>query len=76
MPAKSDPRDETSRAGTSFYYRRSLSGSELLPAIAIGVAAGLTAFYLAQIVMQRTPLERAGSAPANRPSRTPRSNRG
>ena len=58
MPAKTDPRNETDSAGSPFYYRRSLSAGELLPAIGIGVAAGLVAFYLAQVVMQRTPLVR------------------
>ena len=56
MPAKTDPRNETDSAGSPFYSRRSLSAGELLPAIGIGVAAGLVAFYLAQVVMQRTPL--------------------
>ena len=63
MPAKSDPRDETESAGISFYYRRSLSAGELLPAIGIGVAAGLVAFYLARVVMQRTPLVPARDKP-------------
>jgi hypothetical protein len=76
MPAKSDPRTETESAGTPFYYRRSLSAGELLPAIGIGVAAGLVAFYLAQIVMQRTPLVRERGEPARRPSTVPRSRGG
>ena len=64
MSAKSDPRDETVSAGSPFYYRRSLSAGELLPAIGIGVAAGLVAFYLARVMMQRTPL-----VPERRPAR-------
>lgn len=54
MSAKSDPRDET--AGAEYFYRRSLSAGELLPAIGVGVAAGLAAFYVARLVLQRTPL--------------------
>ena len=40
----------------SYTYRRQLSGRELLPAIAIGVGAGLVAFYVARLFAQRTPL--------------------
>ncbi len=39
-----------------YYYRRQLGASDLLPAIGIGVAAGLGAFYLVQLLIQRTPL--------------------
>jgi hypothetical protein len=39
-----------------YVFRRPLSGAELLPAIGIGVAAGLTAFYVARLFLQRTPL--------------------
>ena len=60
MSAKSDPREET--AGAEYFYRRSLSVGELLPAIGVGVAAGLAAFYVARLVLQRTPLvPRAGA---------------
>ena len=54
MPSKSDPRDES--GGAEYFYRRSLSVRELLPAIGIGVAAAMFAFYVARIVKQRTPL--------------------
>ena len=54
MPAKSDPREKV--GGGEYFYRRSLSARELLPAIGIGVAAALFAFYVARIVIQRTPL--------------------
>ena len=54
MPAKSDPRDDS--GGAEYFYRRSLSARELLPAIGIGVAAAVVAFYVARIVIQRTPL--------------------
>lgn len=54
MSAKSDPRDET--AGAEYFYRRSLGMTELLPAVGVGVAAGLAAFYVARLVLQRTPL--------------------
>lgn len=51
---------------TEYVYRRRLSGRELLPAVGIGVVAGLAAFYVARIVLQRTTL---------RPERRPRSAR-
>ena len=54
MVANPDARRE---ARDSYYYRRSLSGRELLPAMAIGVAAGLVAFYLARLFGQRTPIQ-------------------
>ena len=54
MPSKSDPREES--GGAEYFYRRSLSARELLPAIGVGVAAALFAFYVARIVIQRTPL--------------------
>lgn len=76
MPAKTDPRTEKHSAGSPFYYRRSLSAGELLPAIGIGVAAGLAAFYLAQVLMSRTPLVREADESAPRPSRVPRSRGG
>jgi hypothetical protein len=75
MPAKTDPRDERDSAGSPFYYRRSLSVGELLPAIGVGVAAGLVAFYLAKVVMQQTPLATERAEPAG-PSRVPRSRGG
>ncbi|MEP6493183.1 MAG: hypothetical protein ABJF01_10935 [bacterium] len=55
MPAKSDPRNDI--ADSEYFYRRSLSVRELVPAIGIAVATGLVAFYLTQTLMQRTPLE-------------------
>lgn len=54
MPAKSDPRE--AEAVSEYYYRRSLSGRQLVSAIGVGVAAGLVAFYLTQILLERTPL--------------------
>lgn len=39
-----------------YVYRRPLSGSELLPAIGVGLAAGVAAFYVTRLFLQRTPL--------------------
>ena len=39
-----------------YVYRRPLSGTELLPAIGVGIVAGLAAFYVARLFTERTPL--------------------
>jgi len=64
MPAKSDPREDS--AADRYYYRRSLSARDLLPALAAGVAAGIAAFYLASVLKQRTALEEVGRQPRRR----------
>ena len=48
------PRPTARREG--YIYSRPLSGSELLPAIGVGVAAGVAAFYVTRLFLQRTPL--------------------
>jgi hypothetical protein len=47
-----------------YYYRRELTVRELLPAVGLAVGAGLAAFYLARILLQRTPLAPRRSASA------------
>ena len=67
MSATSDPRrSQPSDVGTEYYYRRRLSTLEVLKAAGVGIGAGLLAFYISRIVMERTPL---------RPERRPRSTR-
>jgi hypothetical protein len=39
-----------------YVYRRPLSGAELLPAIGVGIVAGLAAFYVTRQFAERTPL--------------------
>ncbi|HTK47840.1 MAG TPA: hypothetical protein VL328_07675 [Gemmatimonadaceae bacterium] len=39
-----------------YVYRRELDARELLPAIGVGVAAGLAAFYVTRLFLERTPL--------------------
>jgi hypothetical protein len=57
MSAQSDPRRaEAPDVDPKYYYRRSLSARELLPAIGAAVAAAAVTFYLTKIVMERTPL--------------------
>jgi hypothetical protein len=55
MPANPEPLYEATD-NRHYYYRRRLGVRELLPAIAVGVGAGLVAFYLARLMAQRTPL--------------------
>ena len=39
-----------------YYYRRRLGAKDILPAVGVGVATGLAAFYVVQLLIQRTPL--------------------
>lgn len=58
MAVRRDPRPWG--AGSEYSYRRDLSLRELLPAVGVGVGvglgAGLAAFYVARLLLQRTPL--------------------
>ena len=69
------PLAETSshRRDAEYYYRRPLRLHELLPAIGVAVGAGLFAFYVTRILLQRTPLtiERGGADERGRRSATP-----
>jgi len=59
MTRTADARSRTPRPTArlqGYVYRRPLSGPELLPAIGVGVATGLVAFYVARLFLQRTPL--------------------
>lgn len=55
MPANREPLHEASDRH-SYHYRRTLKPTDYLPALAIGLAAGVAAFYLATRFSQRTPL--------------------
>ena len=44
-------------ARDDYSYRRPLRFGELLPALGIGVAVGMFAFYVTRVLLQRTPLE-------------------
>ena len=58
MSAQHDPRLSTSRSeGSAYYYRRRLTVRELLPAVGVGIGAGVVAFYLAKLAFERTPLQ-------------------
>src|SRR5260221_8260444 len=54
LPTDRQPRHTARLEG--YVYRRSLAKRELLPAIGVGVAAGLAAFYVTRLFLERTPL--------------------
>jgi hypothetical protein len=70
MPAKTDPREG---AMDTYSYRRSLSARELLPAVGVGVAAGMLAFYVTRILGQRAPVTAEGLSLPRRRKALPRS---
>jgi hypothetical protein len=51
-----------------YYYRRPLTPREVLPALGVGVGVGLIAFYLAKILLERTPLRPERRPSTQRPS--------
>ena len=60
---ESDHPADSPRSADEYYYRRPLTPRELLPAVGLGVGAGLVAFYIARVLLERTPLR-----PERRPS--------
>jgi hypothetical protein len=56
------------RMPATYYYRRELGLRALAPAVGVGVAAGVAAFYLARLFLERTPLTIDSDAA---PSRAP-----
>ena len=58
MLAKTDPRDAS--AAATYSFRRALGARDLLPAIGLGVATGVLAFYLTKLYLERTPLTAEG----------------
>ena len=43
-------------AHAEYYYRRELGLRELIPAVGVAIGAGLFAFYITRLLLQRTPL--------------------
>jgi hypothetical protein len=58
---------EAPRTRTEYVYRRALDARELLPALGVGVGVGAIAFYVAYLLLQRTPLD-PGTLPAAAPA--------
>jgi len=57
MSANSEPLHEASDSH-SYSYRRRLTARELIPVLAVGIGAGLAAFYVARVMAERTTFER------------------
>jgi hypothetical protein len=55
----SERSDET-KVSREYTYRRDLHPVEMIPAIGVGIAVGLAAFYVATLLTQRTPLVPGG----------------
>ena len=72
MSAQSDPRrGVTVDADPKYYYRRSLTVRELLPALGAAAAAAAATFYVVKLFIERTPLR----AELGARQRSPRPNR-
>jgi len=66
MSAQSDPRRAVAvGVDPKYYYRRSLTVRELMPALGAGAAAALATFYVVKLLIERTPLH-GGMAPKER----------
>jgi hypothetical protein len=39
-----------------YTYRRKLRATDLMPALAVGVSVGIVGFYVARVLLQRTPV--------------------
>jgi hypothetical protein len=59
-------RRDGSKVSREYTYRRELRASELIPAIGAGIAVGLAAFYVARLLIQRTPIVPGPLEPADR----------
>ena len=46
-----------------YYFRRELEARETLTAAGLAVGAGIAAFYLARMMLQRTPIAREEAIP-------------
>ena len=67
MSAPNDSRPPiTGGVGSEYYYRRTLSVRELLPALGVGIGAGAVAFYVAKLLLERTPLRPDPAPPGRR----------
>ena len=59
---------EAPRIKSEYVYRRALHARELLPALGVGEGVGALAFYVAYLLLQRTPLD-PGKLPAAAPAK-------
>ena len=71
MPQPDKRRPRLHDADAEYSYRRPLRLREVLPAIGIGIGAGLFAFYVTRLMLQRTPL-RVSRHQSQAPRREPK----
>ena len=70
MSAQSDPRRaEAVGVDPKYYYRRSLTARELLPALGAAAAAAAATFYVVKLLIERTPLHAEPAARERSPYR-------
>jgi len=70
MSAQSDPRRaEAVGVDPKYYYRRSLTARELLPALGAAAAAAVATFYVVKLLIERTPLRAEPAARERSPYR-------
>lgn len=56
----SQPARQDVRPADEYVYRRPLRLREIVPAVGVGIGAGLVAFYVAKLLFERTPLRVSG----------------
>lgn len=56
MPSSEQPSPRPRVVDAEYSYRRPLRMREMLPAIGVAIGAGFLAFYIARLLLQRTPL--------------------
>ena len=56
MPQREPSLPRFRNADSEYSYRRRLRVRDVLPAVALGMGAGLLVFYITRLLLQRTPL--------------------
>ena len=56
-------RERRGLPAADYYYRRTVGGRDLLPAMGAGVVLGLAGFYIARLMLQRVPMVREPGLP-------------
>ena len=72
MSAQSDPRRAVAvGVDPKYYYRRTLTVRELMPALGAAAAAAVATFYVVKLFIERTPLRGGSAARERSPHRSP-----
>jgi hypothetical protein len=56
MPRLPGPITTNEEMSAEYTYRRKLRATELVPAVALGFGLGIAGFYVARVLLQRTPV--------------------